>query len=938
MKTALNGSNLGVGFAVPGDAAAGQVFAGPYTLPAGYSLLWNNYWDGTQNVHWFSGVAARLGFDVVNMGWSFELSTAGDPDAPCNFSQIMSLSMAGNLSLPFGTLSVARDPSAQNEVATLGWVGNNTVHSFNNRKGQVTLNAQDVYNALQLCDPLATQPWVTQAIQNAFQNFLWTCPLVTKWNGRTGSVFMTLSDITCVFYQPGQQPVSPTPSLTSNDDSIATTKWVTEFITNELAGSGGIIATQAWVLANTVNSFNGRMGPVTLTAADVFDVGAASLNSPNFSGIPTAPTAAQGQATGQIATTAFVQQAIAHNTAGVSTFNTRSGDVVLENADIVNAGGLANPSPTLTGSPVAPTQPPGTNLPVIATCEFVQAAIQAGTVQSFNTRTGAVVLTLADVTSVGGAPLVSPNFSSVPTAPTAAPGTNTVQLATCAFVNQAVTAAGGVSSFNGRTGVVDLIPNDISAAGGLVNPSVNLTGIPTATNATAGDNSTRIATTAFVTTALTGTVTSFNTRTGAVVLNAADITAAGGAVLASPAFTGAPTAPTAPANTNNTQLATTQFVMSAILADTTGVTSFNTRTGAISLLLADITGAGGAPLASPSFTGVPLGPTATAGTSTTQLATTAFVQAAIAASGVSSFNARTGAVTLIANDVSAAGGALTASPTFTGVPAAPTAVPGTNTTQLATTAYVMAAVAQPGTALPVVNGTAAAGSSLLYSRQDHVHPTDTSRAAATALANYLPLTGGTINGALTVTGLLTTTAGLYAGNASYLWTVANTWAAGGSYWIVATVNQGLPSQANVTTVLSAPSGDATYGTLNYVGISSATTIVGYTGGTTSTLSWPFNWSDRRLKSNIEPTTFDALGALLGLTVYACDLTSPLERFPETQHWDCVLLADEVEDVIPRAFMAAPEGGYQSLNPLPLVYVLIQAVKQLAARVAQLEGA
>ena len=65
-----------------------------------------------------------------------------------------------------------------------------------------------------------------------------------------------------------------------------------------------------------------------------------------------------------------------------------------------------------------------------------------------------------------------------------------------------------------------------------------------------------------------------------------------------------------------------------------------------------------APLASPNFTGIPLAPTASAGTNTTQVATTAFVQG-------------------ILNG-----------PTFTGVPAAPTASAGTNTTQLATTAYV----------------------------------------------------------------------------------------------------------------------------------------------------------------------------------------------------------------------------------------------------------
>ena len=71
---------------------------------------------------------------------------------------------------------------------------------------------------------------------------------------------------------------------------------------------------------------------------------------------------------------------------------------------------------------------------------------------------------------------------------------------------------------------------------------------------------------------------------------------------------------------------------------------------------------------SPAFIGTPTAPTAAAGTNTTQLATTAFV---------------TTADNLKAN---------INSPTFTGVPSAPTAFPGTNTEQLANTAFVKAAV------------------------------------------------------------------------------------------------------------------------------------------------------------------------------------------------------------------------------------------------------
>lgn len=76
-----------------------------------------------------------------------------------------------------------------------------------------------------------------------------------------------------------------------------------------------------------------------------------------------------------------------------------------------------------------------------------------------------------------------------------------------------------------------------------------------------------------------------------------------------------------------------------------------------------------APLASPAFTGTPTVPTATAGTNTTQAASTAFVASAVSPK------------------------ANTASPTFTGTPAAPTATAGTSTTQVATTAFVGTAVA-----------------------------------------------------------------------------------------------------------------------------------------------------------------------------------------------------------------------------------------------------
>ena len=70
-----------------------------------------------------------------------------------------------------------------------------------------------------------------------------------------------------------------------------------------------------------------------------------------------------------------------------------------------------------------------------------------------------------------------------------------------------------------------------------------------------------------------------------------------------------------------------------------------------------------------------------------------------------------------------------ASPTLTGTPLSTTAAADTNSTQIATTAFV---VGQASSTTPAATGTAAVGTSLKYARADHVH------------ANPLP-TGGTAN-------------------------------------------------------------------------------------------------------------------------------------------------------------------------------------------------
>ena len=101
------------------------------------------------------------------------------------------------------------------------------------------------------------------------------------------------------------------------------------------------------------------------------------------------------------------------------------------------------------------------------------------------------------------APLANPVFTGTPHAPTASPGNNSAQLATTAYVD----ASALVLSTDYNTKIGTEASNRNIAIANAINPlaplaSPALTGTPTAPTATAGDNTTKIATTAFVTQAV----------------------------------------------------------------------------------------------------------------------------------------------------------------------------------------------------------------------------------------------------------------------------------------------------------------------------------------------------------------------------------------------------------------------------------------------------
>ncbi|WP_347949330.1 phage tail protein [Escherichia coli] len=112
-----------------------------------------------------------------------------------------------------------------------------------------------------------------------------------------------------------------------------------------------------------------------------------------------------------------------------------------------------------------------------------------------------------------------------------------------------------------------------------------------------------------------------------------------------------------------------------------------------------------APKASPTFTGTPKAPTPAAGDNTTQVATTAFVQAALTAlinGAPATLDTLKEIAAAINNDPkfsttinnALALKAPLSSPALTGTPTAPTAAQSVNNTQIATTAFVKSAIAE----------------------------------------------------------------------------------------------------------------------------------------------------------------------------------------------------------------------------------------------------
>jgi hypothetical protein len=365
----------------------------------------------------------------------------------------------------------------------------------------------------------------------------------------------------------------------------------------------------------------------------------------------------------------------------------------------------------------------------------------------------------------------------------------------------------------------------------------------------------------------------------------------------------------------------------AAVATGGGVLTFNGRAGAVTLTAADVSAVGGALLASPALTGLPTAPTAGPGTNTTQLATCAYVQAAVAAAtaGVASFNGRTGAVTLIATDVTA--------------------------------------VLPASTTNPTMNGVASPGTQAAWARGDHVHPVDTSRYAATnpsnfqtaaqvtaSLANYLPLAGGSLSGALSGT-TIGASGSIISSGGALLSAIGNVQSQGATaHYYLLNAGGTIVGQVwwdGAAVYLVNGSGYLLVDDGGNISITGPTALKPGGG------EWAAS-SDARIKTVLGD--YDkGLDAVLALRpveyVYRGNDTptqggtSLHKGVAESQTPFVGLVAQAVEAVFPE--MVARSAGFidgvavddlRSLDRTPLIYALVNAVKTLASRVAALEAA
>lgn len=460
---------------------------------------------------------------------------------------------------------------------------------------------------------------------------------------------------------------------------------------------------------------------------------------------------------------------------------------------------------------------------------------------------------------VGIAPLASPTFTGTPAAPTPANTDNSTRIATTAFVNAVVASVGA--------------PNLASYA--LID-SQTFTGTPRAPNPVGNTHSnTQIATTAWVQNVVTASL-------------------GGGsyAPLNSPTFTGTPAAPTALAGTSTTQIATTAFVATAISGNVANY----------------------APLASPGLTGSPTSPTPTGTDNSTKIATTAFVRSAITTySPVTSVNGGTGAVSVTASSIGAIN-------TTSGTMSTDLRIGSTGTSN---SVYLTTASIRIGNSSVncTINSTAISGSLLINANNSNYVGGKLGSDVVSRIDNSISFTGNTSfagsNGIFS-----STSAGFKVGNAQFAW---NSGTGGGSLNFSSTTSMYFQSGNSVIDF-------ATNGGLRLsLGGGGAVFAVGASGPSFTPTS------DGRLKENVN--SIDASADIIMAMRPVSYFWSNNVPWEDKYNKQVGFIAQELLEVDADLVYVPndPETQYYGLNTTAIIARLTKALQETIEKTRELEA-
>jgi len=237
-----------------------------------------------------------------------------------------------------------------------------------------------------------------------------------------------------------------------------------------------------------------------------------------------------------------------------------------------------------------------------------------------------------------------------------------------------------------------------------------------------------------------------------------------------------------------------------------------------------------------------------------------------------------------------------ASPTLTGTPAAPTATTNTNTTQIATTAFVNTSIDSVLNSTTTKNisisGNAGTVTNGVYTNQSYSDPSFIASLASTKVTGSIP--GSQISGAIP---------GTAAGVTGF------------------TINQ------------SVGTGDNTR--FNSLGVGTAAS--GTAGEIRATNNITAYYSDDRLKTRLG-TIENALDKLMTLSGFYHEANETAQKLGYTPIREVGLSAQEVQRIMPEVVAPAPiDDKYLTIRYERLIPLLVEAIKELKAEVDLLKS-